>query len=92
MKVKTMKIKTRWRGWQSNNASDSERSNHRKAIQQEEGVKFPHPDYVIARGRYRGTKIKDLTYDYLEWCIEKHGWGWAKDELARRYGSFEYDD
>ena len=64
----------------------------KRPVQQAEGVQFPHHDYVISRGRYRGTKIGDLPSDYLEWCINTHDWGWAKDELARRYGSFDYDE
>ena len=90
--VSIIRVKTRWRGWQSNNRSKSDRPNNKKAIRQSDGVNFPHPEYVISRGKYRGIKIKDLPSDYLEWCINTHDWGWAKDELARRYGSFDYDE
>jgi hypothetical protein len=78
------RVSTRWRGWQSNNASDSERSAVVAPVVGAQPVRFGDPDYVMRNGKWAGRSIKDLPLDYLEWAVEKMNWGWAKDEMARR--------
>jgi hypothetical protein len=41
------------------------------------------PEYVIKTGRYKGTQVKDIPSDFLEWCSSK-GITWARAELFRR--------
>lgn len=81
------KVKTRWKGWQSNNGSQRDRlsmAGVASANVSSSDVKFPHPEFVMQNGRYQGVKIKDLPVDYLMWITKEKGWGWAKEELARR--------
>jgi hypothetical protein len=76
------KIKTRWKGWHSNNGSQKDRMAH--VASASDPAKFPHPDFVMQNGRYAGVKIGDLPAEYLTWIATEKGWGWAKEELARR--------
>ena len=44
-------------------------------------VKFPDPQYVLNKGRYKGCKIQDLPEEYLEWMWDTHHWGWTINEI-----------
>ncbi len=48
------------------------------------GVKFPDPDYILRKGKYVGTMIKDLPASYLKWLAKENGAAWAVEELVRR--------
>jgi hypothetical protein len=63
------------------------RKNKKRRIKQTE--KFPHPDYILKQGRYRGCRIRDLPEEYLEWMASTQDWGWAKGEIHRRRSEAE---
>jgi len=48
------------------------------------------PEHVMGSGKHRGVQVKDLPFDYLDWCASK-GFSWAVDELLRREGRVDRD-
>ena len=55
----------------------------------EHGVRFPDPDYVLRKGKYKGCKIRDVPEEYLEWMWDTKHWGWTINELDRRRKELE---
>ena len=48
-------------------------------------VRFGDPEYRLRKGKYRGVRIMDLPIEFVDWCATNMQWGWALEELNRRY-------
>lgn len=78
-----IRIKTRWYGWQSNNASNRERRTVKdnNASKKASGM---GPEFTLRFGKHAGCKVKDLPLDYLKWMASEQQAEWAVDEMVRR--------
>jgi hypothetical protein len=78
-----IRVKTRWKGWQSNNASDGERGGNRP--RKSRGTKQADSQgFTLRFGKFAGVKISDVPLDYIQWMAREQRAQWAIAEEARR--------